>query len=205
MAGRRPRPGARGDPRIPLLPPGVRQAGLGRVRRTRRHRPRRRRTEHPRGHGRAGRRVLPGPVGTDQRPRAGLPPGHGRARSGPGAARARWRRCSDGPATALGSVRDGLLKKSLCYSPRWGEIEFTVPMFDEFMRAVDPRPRPAVGLTGRVRVAPCGSVRTATCSAGRGGSAWRSRSRRPRGRWRRTSRSRCSPPSWWPRRRRWRP
>jgi len=27
-----------------------------------------------------------------------------------------------------------LLKKSLCYSPRWGEIEFTVPMFDSFMK-----------------------------------------------------------------------
>jgi hypothetical protein len=23
---------------------------------------------------------------------------------------------------------------ALCYSPRWGEIEFTVPMFDAFMR-----------------------------------------------------------------------
>jgi hypothetical protein len=36
--------------------------------------------------------------------------------------------------TALGPVRDGLLKKALCYSPRWGEIEFTVPMFDQFMK-----------------------------------------------------------------------
>jgi hypothetical protein len=37
-------------------------------------------------------------------------------------------------ATALGPTRDGLMKKALCYSPRWGEISFTVPMFDDFMR-----------------------------------------------------------------------
>jgi hypothetical protein len=37
-------------------------------------------------------------------------------------------------STALGPVRDGLLKKALCYSPRWGEIDFTVPMFGEFMK-----------------------------------------------------------------------
>jgi hypothetical protein len=36
--------------------------------------------------------------------------------------------------TALGPTRDGLLRKSLCYSPRWGEIDFTVPMFDRFMK-----------------------------------------------------------------------
>lgn len=40
----------------------------------------------------------------------------------------------DRTPTALGPVRDGLLRKSLCYSPRWGEIDFTVPMFDEFMK-----------------------------------------------------------------------
>jgi hypothetical protein len=37
-------------------------------------------------------------------------------------------------ATALGPTRDGLLKKALCYSPRSGEIDFTVPMFDAFMK-----------------------------------------------------------------------
>jgi hypothetical protein len=37
-------------------------------------------------------------------------------------------------ATATSPVRNGLLKKALCYSPRWGEIDFTVPMFDSFMR-----------------------------------------------------------------------
>ena len=36
--------------------------------------------------------------------------------------------------TDLGFVREGLLRRALCYSPRWGEIEFTVPMFDEFMK-----------------------------------------------------------------------
>ena len=37
-------------------------------------------------------------------------------------------------ATALGPTRDVLLKKALCFSPRWGEIDFTVPMFDTFMK-----------------------------------------------------------------------
>ncbi len=36
--------------------------------------------------------------------------------------------------TAVGPTRDGLIKKALCYSPRWGEIAFTVPMFDEFLK-----------------------------------------------------------------------
>lgn len=37
-------------------------------------------------------------------------------------------------ATSLGPVRDDLLRRALCYSPRWGEIQFTVPLFDEFMK-----------------------------------------------------------------------
>jgi len=36
--------------------------------------------------------------------------------------------------TSLGPTRDGLIKKALCYSPRYGEIDFTVPMFDTFMK-----------------------------------------------------------------------
>lgn len=36
--------------------------------------------------------------------------------------------------TQLGPVRDGLIKKGLIYSPRWGQIAFTVPLFDEFMK-----------------------------------------------------------------------
>ncbi len=46
-------------------------------------RSRRRGEEPPRGHGRAGRRILPGPDGPDEQPRTGVPAGHGRA--GPGA------------------------------------------------------------------------------------------------------------------------
>lgn len=34
----------------------------------------------------------------------------------------------------VGPTRDSLIKRGLCYSPRWGEIAFTVPMFDEFVR-----------------------------------------------------------------------
>lgn len=35
---------------------------------------------------------------------------------------------------ALAPTRDSLIKKALCYSPRRGEIAFTVPLFDRFMR-----------------------------------------------------------------------
>jgi hypothetical protein len=37
-------------------------------------------------------------------------------------------------ARSLGPTWDALLKKSLCYVPRWGEIDFTVPLFDQFMK-----------------------------------------------------------------------
>jgi AAA ATPase domain len=37
-------------------------------------------------------------------------------------------------ANTLGPTRDGLLKKALCYAPRWGELDFTVPMFDTFLK-----------------------------------------------------------------------
>jgi hypothetical protein len=36
--------------------------------------------------------------------------------------------------TQVGPVRDVLIKRGLCYSPRYGLIDFTVPMFDEFVR-----------------------------------------------------------------------
>ncbi len=42
----------------------------------------------------------------------------------------------------VGPVRDSLIKKALCYSPRRGKIDFTVPMFDGFMRRWMPAPRP---------------------------------------------------------------
>ena len=38
----------------------------------------------------------------------------------------------DTPGVA--SLRDKLIKKGLCYSPRHGEIDFTVPLFDDFVR-----------------------------------------------------------------------
>ena len=31
-------------------------------------------------------------------------------------------------------MREGLIKKALCYSPRYGEIDFTVPIFDSLMK-----------------------------------------------------------------------
>lgn len=40
---------------------------------------------------------------------------------------------------ALAPTRDVLIKRALCYSPRFGEIDFTVPMFDEFMKRWIPR------------------------------------------------------------------
>jgi hypothetical protein len=35
---------------------------------------------------------------------------------------------------AVGPVRDALIKRALCYAPRHGEIDFTVPLFDQYMR-----------------------------------------------------------------------
>lgn len=37
-----------------------------------------------------------------------------------------------------GSVRDALIKRGLIYSPRWGRLAFTVPMFDEYVARVSP-------------------------------------------------------------------
>ena len=34
----------------------------------------------------------------------------------------------------LGPTRDALIKRGLCYSPSRGLIDFTVPMFDQFLR-----------------------------------------------------------------------
>ncbi len=36
--------------------------------------------------------------------------------------------------TQTGPVRDSLIKRGLCYAPRHGELAFTVPMFDAFIR-----------------------------------------------------------------------
>jgi hypothetical protein len=57
-------------------------------------------------------------------------------------------------SAALGPVRDRLLKKALCYSPRWGELGFTVPMFDQFMKRWMPwEPRPRRPHTSRSKTA----------------------------------------------------
>jgi hypothetical protein len=36
--------------------------------------------------------------------------------------------------TQVAPVRDTLIKKALCFSPRFNELAFTVPMFDQFMK-----------------------------------------------------------------------
>ena len=41
--------------------------------------------------------------------------------------------------TTLGPVRASLIKKGMVYSPSHGEMAFTVPLFDEFMRRAIPR------------------------------------------------------------------
>ena len=37
-------------------------------------------------------------------------------------------------STQTGPVRDRLIKRGLCFAPRHGELAFTVPMFDDFVR-----------------------------------------------------------------------
>ena len=41
----------------------------------------------------------------------------------------------------VGPVRDALIKRALCFSPHWGEIAFTVPLFDQYMRRLVPSSR----------------------------------------------------------------
>lgn len=41
--------------------------------------------------------------------------------------------------TTLGPVRASLIKKGMVYSPAHGEMAFTVPLFDEFMRRAIPK------------------------------------------------------------------
>ncbi len=40
--------------------------------------------------------------------------------------------------TSFGPVRDALIKKGMIYSPRYSEIDFTVPLFDQFMKRAMP-------------------------------------------------------------------
>jgi hypothetical protein len=39
---------------------------------------------------------------------------------------------------SYGPVRDGLIRKGMIYSPKHGVLEFTVPLFDEFMKRTMP-------------------------------------------------------------------
>jgi hypothetical protein len=41
-------------------------------------------------------------------------------------------------SSALGPLRDGLIGKGMIYSPAYGDIAFTVPLFDEFMKRIMP-------------------------------------------------------------------
>ena len=40
----------------------------------------------------------------------------------------------------LGPVRDALIRKGMVYSPAYGAIAFTVPLFDQFMKRTMPMP-----------------------------------------------------------------
>jgi hypothetical protein len=42
--------------------------------------------------------------------------------------------CLHKKTTQVAPIRDALMKKGLCYSPRFNELAFTVPLFDQFMR-----------------------------------------------------------------------
>ena len=44
--------------------------------------------------------------------------------------------------TTLGPVRASLIKKGMVYSPSHGDMAFTVPLFDEFMRRAMPKFEP---------------------------------------------------------------
>ena len=43
---------------------------------------------------------------------------------------------------SLGPVRAKLIKKGMIYSPAYGDLAFTVPLFDEFMVRVIPKFQP---------------------------------------------------------------
>lgn len=42
------------------------------------------------------------------------------------------------PITATGAIRHSLIRKGMIYSPAYGDLAFTVPMFDEFMKRAIP-------------------------------------------------------------------
>jgi hypothetical protein len=40
--------------------------------------------------------------------------------------------------TSLAPARDKLIRKGMIYAPRYGEVAFTVPLFDAYMKRVMP-------------------------------------------------------------------
>ncbi|MBV8369499.1 MAG: ATP-binding protein [Candidatus Eremiobacteraeota bacterium] len=50
---------------------------------------------------------------------------------------------------SVGPLRDGLIKKGMIYSPKHGEVAFTVPLFDDFMRRAMPEYSQKGQLSGR--------------------------------------------------------
>lgn len=63
------------------------------------------------------------------------------AELGPGPVRSKDVATLMGTSTnALATTRDALIKRAICYSPRRGEIDFTAPLFGEFMQRWMPSP-----------------------------------------------------------------
>ncbi|MDD5330511.1 MAG: ATP-binding protein [Sulfuricella sp.] len=61
------------------------------------------------------------------------------AELGPGASRSGdIAACLGVKVTSIGPVRSKLIKKGMIYSPAYGDIAFTVPLFDEFMKRAIP-------------------------------------------------------------------
>jgi hypothetical protein len=52
--------------------------------------------------------------------------------------------CMRAKVSSLSKVRDSLIKKGMVYSPAHGDVAFTVPLFDEFMRRAIPTFDPTV-------------------------------------------------------------
>jgi len=46
--------------------------------------------------------------------------------------------CAGLKVKSVGPVRSNLIKKGMIYSPAYGEMAFTVPLFDEFMKRAIP-------------------------------------------------------------------
>ena len=61
------------------------------------------------------------------------------AELGPGASRSGdIAACLGVKVNSIGPVRAKLIKKGMIYSPAYGDIAFTVPLFDEFMKRAMP-------------------------------------------------------------------